>query len=137
MRIDPDTLHLVGIGFWVVLATHIIACFWLFIGKETTDLDCLDPPDFLSLEHCPWVYRQFYSDQSAQSLYVASIYWATQSLSTVGYGDIQARTLEEQVFAIFVMVGGVSWYAYIIGSISNTMAKIQRKRQAASSQVGI
>jgi hypothetical protein len=53
--------------------------------------------------------------------YVRAMYWAMTSLSTVGYGDIHARTTIEMIFSVLVeMVGGIS-FATLVGSLSTLM----------------
>ena len=50
--------------------------------------------------------------------YVASVYWAMTTLSTVGYGDFHARTQREMIFSIMVeLAGGVS-FAMLVGSLN-------------------
>ncbi|CAN0049619.1 unnamed protein product, partial [Discosporangium mesarthrocarpum] len=48
--------------------------------------------------------------------FLGSVYWSLTTLTTVGYGDISARTVEEQVYSMTVQIVGVSWYGYIVGS---------------------
>jgi hypothetical protein len=49
------------------------------------------------------------------------MYWALSTLATVGYGDISARTPQEQIFAMVMMLLGVSWYAYVVSCMSAIM----------------
>ncbi|CAM9838846.1 unnamed protein product, partial [Sphacelaria rigidula] len=48
--------------------------------------------------------------------YLGSVYWALTTLTTVGYGDLSARTADEQVYSMAVQIVGVSWYGYIVGT---------------------
>ncbi|CAM9654046.1 unnamed protein product, partial [Discosporangium mesarthrocarpum] len=41
--------------------------------------------------------------------YVAAIYWALTTLTTVGYGDITPGVTAEQIYAMFCMILGVTW----------------------------
>lgn len=43
-------------------------------------------------------------------------------LTTVGYGDISARTPQEQIYSMVMMLLGVSWYAYIVSSMATVMS---------------
>ncbi len=44
------------------------------------------------------------------------IYFSITSLSTVGYGDIVAQTNIEKIFAIFMMLAGIGFFSFIMGS---------------------
>jgi hypothetical protein len=49
-------------------------------------------------------------------------YWAFTTLTTVGYGDISAKTNAEVVFSIFTMILGVTVYSLILSSVNAAMA---------------
>jgi len=44
--------------------------------------------------------------QTLTEKYVASVYWSFTTMTTVGYGDISAKTVAERVFAIVGMLMG-------------------------------
>ena len=58
-----------------------------------------------------------------------ALYWAFSTLTTVGYGDISATTKEEQMFSMIMMLLGVSWYAYIVSSVSAIIASFDRENR--------
>lgn len=64
----------------VLFVTHFAGCFWYFVGI-TSGTDKLKG----------WVYRYDYDGEPSYVKYVASVYWAFSTLTTVGYGDISAR----------------------------------------------
>ncbi|EGB12308.1 hypothetical protein AURANDRAFT_9605, partial [Aureococcus anophagefferens] len=51
--------------------------------------------------------------------YLAAMYWAFTTMTTVGYGDITPAGDMERIYAIFAMLMGVSFYSYIIASVSS------------------
>ena len=57
-----------------------------------------------------------------------SLYWATATTTTVGYGDIRAHTDLERAYATFVMIIGVVAYGYIIASVAATLANADSGR---------
>jgi hyperpolarization activated cyclic nucleotide-gated potassium channel 2 len=71
-----------------------------------------------------WVVRKNYIDKDAGTQYLASIYWALQTLTTVGFGDINAVTVTEKVITIFWMIFGVGFYSFTIGNLSQIIASI-------------
>eukprot|EP00520_Triparma_pacifica_P006086 CAMPEP_0118657744 /NCGR_PEP_ID=MMETSP0785-20121206/14188_1 /TAXON_ID=91992 /ORGANISM="Bolidomonas pacifica, Strain CCMP 1866" /LENGTH=810 /DNA_ID=CAMNT_0006550695 /DNA_START=182 /DNA_END=2610 /DNA_ORIENTATION=- len=127
----------------VMLATHIVACIWYVLGIEG-DLEEADEyctyledvgDDTLEVTEGGWVCREGYMMNKEGSMvdnrlrYVASLYWAFSTLTTVGYGDISAKTVGEQLFSMLMMLLGVSWYAYVVGSMSTIMSSFDRQNK--------
>ncbi len=71
----------------VLTCVHIMGCFWYYFAK----LDDFNPDT--------WVVRFGFIDAGNGSLYLASIYWAFQTLLTVGYGDCGAFTTSKCCWA--------------------------------------
>jgi len=46
------------------------------------------------------------------------MHWATQTVTTVGYGDVRAITNEELLLSFVWMLVGVGFYSFIIGNFS-------------------
>jgi hypothetical protein len=57
-----------------------MGCFWYYLAK----LQDFEPDT--------WVARTDMIESTNLSLYIASIYYSFTALTTVGYGDITART---------------------------------------------
>lgn len=79
------TLRLLAEAIAVVYLVHIAACIYYFIAV----LNNLSPDT--------WVTKKGILDESNSIKYLYSIYWALQTLTTVGYGDIPADTNEEKI----------------------------------------
>ncbi|KAH8067068.1 voltage-gated potassium channel [Aureococcus anophagefferens] len=62
-----------------------------------------------------------------QRQYLAAIYWAFTTMTTVGYGDITPAGDMDRVYAIFAMLIGVSFYSYIIASVSSMVSSVDTK----------
>ncbi len=70
----------------------------------------------------------YLANHSIPYKYVISLYWATVTTTTVGYGDILAHTDLERVYAIFIMIVGVVAYGYIIASVAASLANADSGR---------
>ena len=63
---------------------------------------------------------------SETSQYIVSIYWATTSMSTTGYGDIAPVSLPEVVFSTFVLILGGFAFAYMVANIALMLEKVTK-----------
>ena len=54
--------------------------------------------------------------------YIASLYWSSMTITTIGYGDIQPKTTEERIFVIIAMLAGAFQYGYVVGAVGNVIA---------------
>ena len=61
----------------------------------------------------------------------SSLYWATTTLATVGYGDITASNTGEQQYTIWIELMGTIAFGYMSGTLcSNVMnSKLQPGKQ--------
>ena len=58
-----------------------------------------------------------------------SMWWAIQTVTTVGYGDVVPGTTAGKVIASFLMLGGLSLFAVVTGAITSVfVAQAQRGR---------
>jgi hypothetical protein len=64
-----------------------------------------------------WVYMGEDQDDLG-GRYLAALYWAFTTMTTVGYGDIVPSNDTERVYSIFIMVMGATVFGYIVGSVS-------------------
>ena len=55
-------------------------------------------------------------------LYVAALYWAVQTLTTVGYGNVVPQTVLERIIACGVMVLGGFVFSLIITKVAITLS---------------
>jgi voltage-gated potassium channel len=64
------------------------------------------------------------------------MWWATQTVTTVGYGDVVPGQTAGKVIAVILMVGGLSLFGVVTGAITTAFvtraqADTQREREAA------
>jgi len=106
MAIRPATILL-----YLLLFCHWLACFLKFSGPG---------------------YLMEYQDVSGNPgrEYLAALYWAMTTMTTVGYGDITPKSDWERVFAMVGMAVGGSFYGYVIGTISSIVSNRDLNRAA-------
>ena len=66
-----------------------------------------------------------------EEAYIAALYWAFTTMTTVGYGDFSPVSAGERIFTIFAMMVGCAVFGYIIGSTTSLVASAD----AASAQL--
>lgn len=57
-----------------------------------------------------------------------SIWWALQTVTTVGYGDFVPANTEGRVIGALVMLGGISFIAVVTASIAAALVEAARQR---------
>ena len=48
-----------------------------------------------------------------------SLWWTIVTMTTVGYGDMAPQTFAGRIFAIIIMLSGISFIAIVTGTISS------------------
>jgi CRP-like cAMP-binding protein len=96
------------------LFLHFTACLWSSVGEDETNFKT-------------WITYYKIQDEDDSYKYLASIYWVSTTIFTVGFGDIIPVTDTEKIFAICTMGIGVFFFSYIISSISLSL-NLQAKR---------
>lgn len=111
------TLKLARFVVYLLSLTHWLACgFKLVADFENTEDNWLNAY-FASLPE---------DVKGVQLEYLASLYWAAATVSTIGYGDVVPVTNPERIYSIVAMIIGAGIYAYIIGAICGVIATLDR-----------
>ena len=62
----------------------------------------------------------------------AGMWWAIQTVTTVGYGDVTPRAPSGRIVATFVMLAGIAFLAIVTASITSTFVeRANRDRESA------
>lgn len=104
--LQPITYRLVPLLTGLPLLVHLVACGWIALGSGTAGPD----PDKI-LE------------------YVRAVYWSFTTLTTVGYGDISAKTPLQMIFACGVQVLGVGVFGYILSNVASLLSRSDAARE--------
>lgn len=102
-------LKLVCLAF---ILAHWLACFGSFADEG-------------SLE-------KYFGDESPTVFqkYLAAMYWAMMTLSTVGYGDITPTSDWGRLYCMIAMVIGGAFYGYIIGTTTSIVSDMDLNARA-------
>jgi len=67
----------------------------------------------------------------------SGMWWATQTVTTVGYGDIVPKDWVGQLIAVVLMVGGLSLFAVVTGSITSAFVTAAQARSGDAAEAGL
>ena len=101
-----------------VLCAHWVGGLFFLLGRVQ------DPTIYGGVWIDEWGVRALPSSMQ----YVASLYWALATLSTVGYGDITAVNWKERLFTAATMVLGSVLYASIFGILATTIQNFDKAK---------
>ena len=54
-------------------------------------------------------------------MYAVAFYWAVQTVTTVGYGDVGSTNTTERILCSIIMVFGVIAFSFANGSLASIM----------------
>ncbi|MCK5736430.1 MAG: ion transporter [Spirochaetaceae bacterium] len=103
--VNPAFMRLFMLVFWILVAGHVVACGWIFIGGVGE-------------------YTTTSAYTSNGAVYLEAFYWTVTTLTTIGYGDITPSNPVQFIYVIFIMLLGAAIYGFIIGNIANIIANI-------------
>jgi hypothetical protein len=103
--VNPAFMRLFMLVFWILVAAHVVACGWIFIGGTGE-----------------YTSSGVYISNGA--VYLEAFYWTVTTLTTIGYGDITPANPLQFIFVIIIMLMGAAIYGFIIGNIANIIANL-------------
>ena len=104
--------RMISVTITMLFLVHLMGCLFYLIAK----LDDFSP-------NC-WVVRLDKLEDPPFRQYLFGINWALQTLTTVGYGDINAYLMEERALALIWMIFGVGFYSFTIGNLAGIISAI-------------
>jgi hypothetical protein len=128
-----QSFQLIGVLALMCFTAHLFACLWYFVGEDPQQLSTGEVIEYgwvqyLEVEWNAKIGRsanetaacvnwQARSDDYCVGLgarYTVAVYWAMTTLSTVGFGDIHARTTREMIFAVLVEIAGAISFGVLV-----------------------
>ena len=114
LKIVNETLK-VGVGFerlfffimMFIMMSHIVSCLWVLAAT------------IYDSSEGTWIER--FGNMSGVELYLTSLYYTIETISTVGYGDQDVRSPIEKIFCIFTMIIGVVAFTFASGSLASIL----------------
>ena len=109
--IHPGIIDMGIMSILIAIGAHVTGCLWWYLGG--------------TFSRDSWFRYYKYEGLSLLDQYLASLYWAYTTLSTIGYGDIVAVNAPERIVACcFMLLGGVA-LGYVVGNITEMIATVK------------
>jgi Cyclic nucleotide-binding domain/Ion channel len=105
-NLKPIVYRLVPLGLMMPLMVHLIACGWIALGSGNIGPD---------------------SDKVFE--YVKAVYWAMTTLTTVGYGDIAAKSAAQMLYAAATQLVGVGVFGFILSNVASLLSRLDAARE--------
>jgi hypothetical protein len=105
-NLKPIVYRLLPLALMMPLLVHLIACGWIALGSGSAGPD---PDKYLE--------------------YVKAFYWAMSTLTTVGYGDITAKTPGQMFFATGTQLVGVGVFGFVLSNVAGFLSRLDAARE--------
>ena len=117
--------HWLGCIWWSLASIHDFdESTWVFHYCDSFLSPCSEAAELgVSTYTAEHGVLKAYSLNSLQDRYLLALYWGFQSLTNLGYSDLIPDNALEMVFAWFLCVFQVSFYAYILGTLFSFVVK--------------
>ena len=67
-------------------------------------------------------------EASSKMEYLLAIYWTATTMTSTGYGDITPHSIQTYIYAIFVEIGGLLLFGYILASVAAILTNKDQPR---------
>ena len=105
-NLQPVVYRLVPLALMMPILVHLTACGWIALGSGTAGPD---------------------SDKLFE--YIKALYWSFSTLTTVGYGDISAKTAPQMLFASMTQIVGVGVFGFILSNVASLLSRLDAARE--------
>ena len=122
-RINHHKINLSITFYRLLLILHIIGNFWA--TASSFDLE----------SNNNWLNSSDIKDASPTQQYLAAVYWAVVTCTTVGYGDILPTNFYEKMLALTIIVLGVAIFTIILSSLATQFITI--RQSMSKKEVGL
>ncbi len=99
-----------------IFITYILGCLWYLLSNK------------LNPEGTERTFVKEFGLDTMDSLYdrfITSCYFILTTLAVIGYGDLYAISNLEKIIGMIIMLGGVAFFSYIMGSFISIITRFE------------
>ncbi|KAK9792471.1 hypothetical protein WJX73_000921 [Symbiochloris irregularis] len=123
-RLSAAVVYFISLVYTAAVLINLLGCLWYWTAAR----EGLDKPNIWLRD----VGGNDIVDANPVRRWVASIYFVTTSITTVGYGDVTAQNAVEELVAILIMLTGVLFFGFVISSLANVIQSGSRTARMAA-----
>ena len=116
MGVNFSIMSIIKFLFSIAMLAHLMACVFAGIDYQSSENWITQSVSF----HLSDV------DDSVGNSYIAALYWAISTISSVGYGDIAAHTAGERWFSCLAMILGGVMFTYGLTHIVHLVSDMNK-----------
>uniref|UniRef100_A0A8C6W0C3 Voltage-gated delayed rectifier potassium channel KCNH4 n=1 Tax=Nothobranchius furzeri TaxID=105023 RepID=A0A8C6W0C3_NOTFU len=113
------------------LLAHWMACIWYMIGQQEIETGKKWEIGWLHelgrRMDTPYINNTV-GGPTVHSSYIAALYFALSSLTSVGFGNVCANTDAEKIFSICTMLIGAMMHAVVFGNVTAIIQRMYSRR---------
>jgi len=109
----------------MIFLIHVFSCVWFYTSKAN------------AFYPGTWVFNRGMLDMTPFEQYIVSVYWACQTVTTVGYGDICSSIFAEFYVVIIWMLVGTFQYAFTVGNMTGIIASADDKAAGLQKKIQV
>ncbi len=114
--LHPSVVSLLKMTGGLAFTAHLLGCAWHYITIMPSDE-----------RRVTWVKTNGVADFDVWDRYLASVYWAFTTITTVGYGDINVSNTSERIFAVISILLGTAVFGYMVGNVTQVMENFSQR----------
>lgn len=107
----------------LILLIHIFGCGFYFVGYISVSK---------GHENINWIIKSNYQEKSLLNRYMASIYFITITMVTIGYGDITPINSIEIIYTLIISFISCGLFGFCLNLIGSILTEISKKSKEFS-----
>lgn len=123
LNINFGIIRMINLNLVMIFMVHMSACLWHLLATLDDDIQNT------------WVNAGGLLEEDPGYKYLYSFYWAFQTVTAVGFGDLHISTNAEYMFTLIWMVIGVNFYSYLIGNITSIISILDSRSASLTSRI--
>jgi hypothetical protein len=117
------TVMILSFGVTLCFLAHWVGCIYYIYASNSPD------------RHAgSWIYsldegteEGVFMEKSTTGKYITLFYWSIQTMTTIGYGDINPGTTGERVYVTIAMMVGAAQFAYGLSNVVSAIRAMNEK----------